>query len=153
MRYAPLLALALGLLAMPAVAQPEFFFGTGQDPVFREEDMDKRFAKTRLNRALREGTQDANCAQVVGAMFTLLGETGALFHKRDENFMLEPVLVQALSTQLVSQRFPGNAFFVAMVRRVLIDKKLPPSGSSPRRRWRRTTPPSTWPSCASCRTA
>jgi hypothetical protein len=126
MRYAPLLALALGLLSMPAVAQPELFFGNGQDPVFREEDMDKRFAKTRLNQALRQGTQDPNCAQVVGAMFTLLGETGALFHKRDENFMLEPVLVQALSTQLVNQRFPGNAFFVAMVRRVLIDKKLPP---------------------------
>ncbi|WP_164017063.1 hypothetical protein [Pyxidicoccus trucidator] len=126
MRSAPLLALALGLLAMPAVAQPEFFFGTGQAPVFREEDMDKRFAKTRMNQALRQGTDDPNCAQLVGAMFTLLGETAPLFHKRDENFMLEPVLVQALNTQLVSPRFPGNAFFVAMVRRALIDQKLPP---------------------------
>lgn len=125
MRSAPLFALALSLLALPAAAQPELFFGNGQAPVFREEDMDKRFTKTRLYQALRQGTQDANCAQLVGAMFTLLGETGALFHKRDENFMLEPALVQALSTQLVSQRFPGNAFFVAMVRRVLIEQKLP----------------------------
>ena len=126
MRSAPLLALALGLLAMPAVAQPEFFFGTGQAPVFREEDMDKRFTKTRMYQALRQGTDNPNCAQLVGAMFTLLGETGPLFHKRDENFMLDPVLVQALNTQLVSPRFPGNAFFVAMVRRVLIDQKLSP---------------------------
>ncbi|MFP2908265.1 hypothetical protein ACLESD_25070 [Pyxidicoccus sp. 3LFB2] len=126
MRSAPLLALALGLLAMPAFAQPEFFFGTGQAPVFREEDMDKRFLKTRLYQALRQGTDDPNCAQLVGAMFTLLGETAPLFHKRDENFMLEPVLVQALNTQLVNPRFPGNAFFVAMVRRALIDQKLPP---------------------------
>ncbi|QSQ27306.1 hypothetical protein JY651_21400 [Pyxidicoccus parkwayensis] len=126
MRSAPLFALALSLLALPAAAQPELFFGNGQAPVFREEDLDKRFAKTRLYKALREGTQDPNCAQVVGAMLTLLGETGAVFHKRDENFMLEPVLVQALSTQLVNGRFPGNAFFVAMVRRVLIDQKLPP---------------------------
>ncbi|MCP3142433.1 hypothetical protein [Pyxidicoccus xibeiensis] len=126
MRSAPLLALALGLLAMPAAAQPEFFFGTGQPPVFREEDMDKRFTRTRMYQALRQGTNDPNCAQVLGAMLTLLGETAPLFHKRDENFMLEPVLVQALSTQLVNPRFPGNAFFVAMVRRALIEQKLPP---------------------------
>ncbi|MFP2933573.1 hypothetical protein ACLESO_52220 [Pyxidicoccus sp. 3LG] len=125
MRSALLLALALGLLAMPAAAQPEFFFGTGQAPVFREEDMDKRFTRTRMYQALRQGTDDPNCAQVLGAMLTLLGETGPLFHKRDENFMLDPVLVQALSTQLVNPRFPGNAFFVAMVRRTLIEQKLP----------------------------
>ena len=126
MRSARLFALALGLMAMPAAAQPEFFFGNGQPPVFREEDLDKRFTKTRVYQALAQGTNDPNCAQLVGAMFTLLGETGPLFHKRDENFMLEPVLVQALNTQLVTPRFPGNAFFVAMVRRVLIDQKLSP---------------------------
>ncbi|MBZ4415980.1 hypothetical protein [Myxococcus sp. RHSTA-1-4] len=127
MRSARLLALALGLLTLPATAtQPEFFFGTGQPPVFREEDMDKRFVRTRLYQALVQGTNDPNCAQVVGAMLTLLGETAPLFHKRDENFMLDPVLVQALNTQLVNPRFPGNAFFVAMVRRVLIDQKLTP---------------------------
>jgi hypothetical protein len=127
MRSARLAALVLGLLALPAAATtPEFFFGTGQAPVFREEDMDKRFTRTRLYQALGQGTNDPSCAQVVGAMFTLLGETGPLFHKRDENFMLDPALVQALSTQLVNPRFPGNAFFVSMVRRVLIDQKLSP---------------------------
>ena len=35
------------------------------------------------------------------------------------------MLVQALSTQLTNQRFPGSTYFVAMVRRVLIDRKLP----------------------------
>lgn len=126
MRSARLLCLALGLAALPAAAQPEVFFGTGEAPVFREENLDKRFTRTRLYQALNEGTSDEGCAQVVGALFTLLGETGPLLHKRDENFFLEPALVQALSTQLVNQRFPGNAFFVAMVRRVLIDGKLPP---------------------------
>ncbi|WP_338866885.1 hypothetical protein [Myxococcus stipitatus] len=126
MRTAPLLALALGLLAGPAMAQPEFFFGTGEAPVFREESVDKRFLRTRLYQALDQGTADANCAQVVGAFLTLLGEVGTQFHKRDENFMLDPALVQALGTQLVTERFPGNSYFVAMVRRVLIDKKLRP---------------------------
>ncbi|WP_426751437.1 hypothetical protein [Myxococcus sp. Y35] len=126
MRFNRLLALVLALSAMPATAQPELFFGNGQAPVFREEDLDKRFTRSKLNQGLKQGTQDAGCAQVLGAMLTLLGEAGVYFHKRDENFMLDPVLVNALSTQLVNQRFPGNAFFVAMVRRVLIDRKLPP---------------------------
>ncbi|ABF92669.1 hypothetical protein MXAN_3053 [Myxococcus xanthus DK 1622] len=125
MRFNRLLALALALSAMPATAQPELFFGNGQAPVFREEDLDKRFARSKLNQGLKQGTQDAGCAQVLGAMLTLMGETGVLLHKRDENFMLDPVLVNALNTQLVNQRFPGNAFLVAMVRRVLIDRKLP----------------------------
>ncbi|QSQ16177.1 hypothetical protein [Myxococcus landrumensis] len=124
MRTAPLLALALGLLASPAIAQPEFFFGTGEAPVFREEGVDKRFLRTRLYQALEQGTADANCAQVVGAFLTLLGEVGTQFHKRDENFMLDPALIQALGTQLVTERFPGNSYFVSMVRRVLIDQKL-----------------------------
>ncbi|AEI66498.1 hypothetical protein [Corallococcus macrosporus] len=125
MRLNRLLALALALSALPATAQPELFFGNGQAPVFREEDMDKRFARSKLNQGLNQGTQDAGCAQLLGAMLTLMGETGVVLHKRDENFMLDPVLVNALNTQLVNPRFPGNAFFVAMVRRVLIDRKLP----------------------------
>lgn len=126
MRSARLLVLALGLVAMPAAAQPELFFGSGEAPVFREEALDKKFTRTRLYQALSQGTDNEGCAQLVGAMFTLLGETGPLLHKRDENFMLDPVLVQALNTQLVTPRFPGNAFFVSMVRRVLIDQKLSP---------------------------
>jgi hypothetical protein len=118
-----LLALALGLLSLPASAQ---LFNPGPPPVFRDEELDKRFAKSKINQALLKGTNDSNCAQVIGGLLTLLGETGPYFHKRDENFYLEPMLVQALNTQLSSQRFPGASYFVAMVRRVLIDRKLPP---------------------------
>ena len=73
MRSARLLAFALSLLALPAAANPEFFFGTGVAPTFREEDLDKRFVKTRLYQALNQGTPDTNCVQLVGAMLTLLG--------------------------------------------------------------------------------
>jgi hypothetical protein len=117
-----LLALALGLLSLPASAQ---LFNPGPAPVFKEEELDKRFAKSKINQALLRGTTDANCAQVIGGLLALLGETAPYLHKRDENFYLDPMLVQALNTQLSSQRFPGASYFIAMVRRVLIDRKLP----------------------------
>jgi hypothetical protein len=118
-----LLTLALGLLSLPASAQ---LFIPGPPPVFKEEELDRRFAKSKLHQALLRGTNDANCAQVIGGMLTLLGETAPYIHKRDENFYLDPMLVQALNAQLSSQRFPGASYFVAMMRRVLIDRKLPP---------------------------
>ncbi|MHB8875835.1 MAG: hypothetical protein ACYC8T_19275 [Myxococcaceae bacterium] len=113
------------LWAGPALAQKEHFFGTGKAPVFREENMDRKFLKSKIYRGLMQGTEDPNCVQVLGALFTVLAEIGPTLHKRDENFSIDPVLLQALSTQLVSQRFPGNAYLGAMVRRVLIDRKLP----------------------------
>lgn len=118
-----LLALALGLLSLPASAQ---LFNPGAPPVFKEEDLDKRFTRSKLHQALLKGTNDSNCAQVIGGLLALLGETAPYLHKRDENFYLDPMLVQALNTQLSSQRFPGASYFVAMVRRVLIDRRLPP---------------------------
>jgi len=118
----PLLALALGLLSLPASAQ---LFNPGNAPVFKEEELDKRFSKSKVHQVLLKGTNDPNCVQVVGGLLTLLGETAPYFHKRDENFYLDPMLVQALSTQLTNQRFPGSTYFVAMVRRVLIDRRLP----------------------------
>ncbi len=121
-----LLALVLCLLSLPAAAQPEVFFGPGSDvPNLKEEDFDRRFLKTGLYRALSQGTNDPHCAQLLGGMLTLLGETAPLLHKRDENFYLDPQLVQALNTQLSTPRFQANAYLVAMVRRVLIDRKLP----------------------------
>lgn len=117
-----LLALALGLLSLPASAQ---LFNPGNPPVFKEEELDKRFTKSKIHQALLQGTNNPNCVQVVGGLLTLLGETAPYFHKRDENFYLDPMLVQALSTQLTNQRFPGSTYFVAMVRRVLIDRKIP----------------------------
>ncbi|MCE9673933.1 hypothetical protein LY474_39675 [Myxococcus stipitatus] len=124
MRLARLFTLCLSLLSLPAAAQPEVFFGTGEAPVFRDTDLDRRFTRTRMFRALDQGTDDAGCAQVVGALLTMLGEVGPFFHRRDENFMLDPALAQALNTQLVTPQFQGNSVFVAMVRRVLIDRKL-----------------------------
>jgi hypothetical protein len=118
-----LLALALGLVAPPASAQ---LFNPGPPPVFREEELDKRFTKSKVNQALLRGTTDPNCVPVLGGLLTLLGETAPYFHKRDENFYLDPMLVQALNLQLSNQRFPGATYFVTMVRRVFIDRKLPP---------------------------
>ncbi|MDC0708375.1 hypothetical protein POL68_07840 [Stigmatella sp. ncwal1] len=116
-----LLALALVLVSQHASAQ---IFNPGAPPSFKDAELDKRFAKSKLNQALTNGTQDANCAQLVGGLMTLLGETAPYIHKRDENFYLDPVLVQALNTQLSNPRFPGTAYFIAMLRRVLIDQKL-----------------------------
>ncbi len=113
------------LTASPALAQREYFFGSGKPPVFREEDVDRRFAKSKLARALAQGTEDPACMQVLGGLFTVLAEIGPTLHKRDENFSVDPALLQAMSAQLVSPKFPGNAYLTAMVRRVLIDRKLP----------------------------
>lgn len=122
-------ALACTLLGpSAALAQAEVFFGNSEKPVvFREEDLDKRFAKTKLAKALAEGTGEPGCVQLLGGLFTLLGEAAPTFHKRDENFYLDPMLVGAMNGQLSHARFPGNAYFVAMVRRVMIERKLPES--------------------------
>ena len=123
-----LLALVLCLSSLPAAAQPEVFFGPGTDvPNIKEEDFDRRFLRTGVYQALVQGTNDPNCAQLLGGLLTLLGETAPLLHKRDENFYLDPLLVQALNTQLSTPRFQANAYMVAMVRRVLIDRKLSPN--------------------------
>jgi hypothetical protein len=117
-----LLTLALGLLSLPASAQ---LFNPGPPPVFKEEELDRRFAKSKVHQILLKGSTDPNCVQLVGGLLTTLGETGLYFHKRDENFYVDPTLAQALNVQMSSQRFPGSAYFIAMVRRVLIDRKLP----------------------------
>ena len=123
-----LLALVLCLSSLPAAAQPEVFFGSGNDvPNIKEEDFDRRFLRTGVYQALVQGTNDPHCAQLLGGLLTLLGETAPLLHKRDENFYLDPLLVQALNTQLSTPRFQANAYLVAMVRRVLIDRRLSPN--------------------------
>lgn len=115
-------ALVLGLMSLPAAAQ---LFNPGAPPVFKEEELDRRFKRSKVHQVLMQGTQDRNCEQLIGGLLTLLGETSVYLHKRDENFYLEPMLVQALQGQMSSQRFPGSAYFISMVRRVLIDRKLP----------------------------
>jgi hypothetical protein len=120
-----LLALVLGLLSVPTSAQPQALFGTGPAPVLKEEELDRRFLKTRLNQALVQGTKEPNCVHLVGGLLTILGEIAPYLHERDENFYVDPALVQVLETQLSTPRFQASPALVAMVRRVLIDQKLP----------------------------
>jgi hypothetical protein len=120
------LALALALYAWPALAQPETIFGSGKPPVFKEEEPDRRFSQSKMAFVLNNGPLDPACAQVAGSLLMLLGEAGPYLHRRDDSFYLDGLLVQALNQQLVSQRFVGAPYLIAMVRRVLIDQKLPP---------------------------
>jgi hypothetical protein len=113
------------VLAGSALAQKDELFGSGKAPAFREEAMDKKFAKSKLAKALQTGTSEKECVQLLGGLFVALGEIMPTLHKRDENFSLDPSLVQAVNTQLTTPRFPAMAYLVSMVRRVMIDKRLP----------------------------
>ncbi len=125
--FEPMRRVILALMmvaALPALAQKEEIFGSGKPVKYREENMDKRFAKSRLAKLLAAGTDDPACVQLLGGLFVALAEVGPVFHKRDENFTLDPALQEALQTQLSTPGFPGTAYFVSMVRRVLIDGRL-----------------------------
>jgi hypothetical protein len=127
------------LFASPALAQKELFFGNGKPVVFREEGRDRQFAKTKFAKALATGTEDPNCVQLMGGMLTALAEVIPLLHGRDANFTLDPTLLQAMQLQLgtptgaaqvgynvvTTPRFPAVDMLQAMVRRVLIDKRVP----------------------------
>lgn len=113
------------LLAAPAFAQKEEIFGTGKAVVFREETMDRRFAKSRLAKLLKDGSDEVGCVQLMGALFVALAEIGPTLHKKDENFLLDPNLQNAIQTQVTTPQFPAMAYLLSMVRRVMIDKRLP----------------------------
>ena len=97
------------LLAVPAFAQKEALFNLGKPVTFKEQDIDKRFKKSRLAKALETGTEDPACTQLLGGLF----------------FALDPAVMNALETQLSTPAFPASAYLVAMVRRVRIEGKLP----------------------------
>ena len=118
-------ALILLLVASPALAQKEEIFGTGKPPNFREEKMDSRFVKSKFAKMLVAGTEDPGCVQLLGGLFLALGEIAPLIHRRDENFTLPPEIQEAIQTQLSTPYFPAIAYLVAMVRKVMIDKRLP----------------------------
>lgn len=111
--------------AVPALAQKEEIFGSGKPPNYREEKMDRKFAKSRLAKLLDKGTDEPGCVQLLGGLFVALGEIIPTLHKRDENFSLDPVLVEAVNTQLSTPQFPAMAYLVSMVRRVMITGHLP----------------------------
>lgn len=127
------------IAATPALAQKEKFFGKGKPLVFREEGRDRQFAKTKFAKALSAGTEDPNCVQLLGGMLTALAEIAPTLHARDANFTLDPSLLSAVQLQLgtvngaaqvgyelvATPRWPAVDYLQAMVRRVLIDKRLP----------------------------
>lgn len=112
-------------VAAPAFAQKDELFGSGKPVVYREETMDRRFAKSRVAKMLKEGSPEQGCVQLMGALFIALAEIGPNLHKRDENFLLDPNLIAAIQTQVTTPSFPAMAYLLSMVRRVLIDKRLP----------------------------
>ncbi len=122
-RIAFVLCLAVGL---PVFAQKEYFFRPGKEKLlFKDQDLDRRFKKSKLGKALDASTVDPNCVQLIGGLFAALAEIGPYFHRRDENFTLDPVLLNAVQTQLSTRFFPASEYLLAMVRRVLIENKLP----------------------------
>ncbi|PZR07685.1 MAG: hypothetical protein DI536_26615 [Archangium gephyra] len=122
-------ALLMVLCAVPSFAQREEIFGNGKPPNFREETMDRRFAKSKFNKALIAGheviTPQPGCVQLYGGLFIALAELAPYIHKRDQNFTLDPRLQEAVQTQLTLPNFPAMAYLVSMVRRVMIDKRMP----------------------------
>lgn len=120
-----LVAAAVIAGAASSWGQADVIFGSGRAPVFVNEEIDKRYLKSRVHKALVNGTQDPSCAHLLGALLTVLAETAPTLHKRDHNFYLDPHLVRTLQTELTLPRFPGAAYLGAMVRRVMIDRRLP----------------------------
>src|SRR5690242_9604151 len=108
------IALLLSIvIALPAFAQKEVFFGLpgAKQPIFKEQDIDRRFKKSRLGKALYTGAgaDDPNCLQLLGGLLTALAEAGPYFHRRDENFTLDPILLDAVNSQLSTPAFPATA--------------------------------------------
>jgi hypothetical protein len=133
------------LFALPAWAQaPALFGSSGKMPVFTEEELDRRFLKSKIYAALNQGTGDPACAHVLRGLLTVVAEIAPTIHKRDENFLVDPTLWAAAQQQLVSPRgFPGPAYVAAMVRKVLIDGKLPPQWLETATRMNELAPPAT----------
>jgi len=115
------------LACFPALAQSPkaIIFGEGRRPTFREEAIDRKFQRSRLARALSEGTTDENCKALLGGLLTALAETAPFFHNRDENLHFDPSFLAAFQAQLNTPSFPANAYLVSMARHVLIQRRMP----------------------------
>lgn len=129
----PLHPKLLLLLCLPALAHAQAsqvptaaaIFGDKKPVQYRAQDMDRRFDRSLFGRALTRGTSDPACAQVLTGMLAVLANAAPQLHRRDENFTADPAMVRALSTQLTTPRFPGTAYLAAMVRHVMLERKLP----------------------------
>ena len=120
-----LLTALLSLTAITASAQNTELFGTGKPVKYHEETLDRRFMKSGFAKMLASGTDNPACVQLLGGMLTVLAEAAPMMHKRDENFFIDPVLQDALNTQLSTPAFPAMQYFVAMVRRVMLLGRMP----------------------------
>ncbi|HYV46202.1 MAG TPA: hypothetical protein VFA20_15135 [Myxococcaceae bacterium] len=123
-RAALLFALLLSSTAFAQVGAG--LFGGSKPPLFREQELDRRFKFSKVNRLLMSGeVEGMPCLQLTGALYVALGEIAPYLHKKDERFYLDPALGQSFAMQMDSQRFPGSVYLLAMVRRVLIDGRMP----------------------------
>jgi hypothetical protein len=121
------LVLCASLVAWPALAQvvdPELF-GDGHLPVYREEEDDRRFMKTGIYGALNTPPQEAACKRVVATLLVTYSEALLYLHRRDQNFYVDPALLNTLDKTASSPDFPARAYLAAMIRRTMIDKHVP----------------------------
>jgi hypothetical protein len=127
MRRAALAGFFALLLSGSASAQiGAGLFGGSKPPLFREEELDRRFKYSKVNKMLMSGNVEGTpCLQLAGSLFVTLAEIAPYLHKKDEKFYLDPMLGQSFAMQMDSQRFPGSVYLLAMVRRVLIDGRMP----------------------------
>ena len=112
-------------LSLPAHADEPELFAKGKPPTWADSKMDVRFSKTRIAQALEKPPSDAACGRVVATLLAGFAEGTPYFHKRDQNFFLDPQLVGWFQEQLGSSKFPALAYLQMMVRRTRIDGKAP----------------------------
>jgi hypothetical protein len=116
-------SIALAQATSPTAAQ---VFGDGHAVQYHNTELDHRFGRSQIALALDKGTDDPSCTPLITGMLAMLADAAPTLHKRDENFTVSPPLVRALQTQLTVPGFPANVFLAAMVRRVYLERKLPP---------------------------
>ncbi|MGI5861843.1 MAG: hypothetical protein ACOX6T_07255 [Myxococcales bacterium] len=121
-RTAPISVALAALLALPLAVRSESPDLFAKKPHrWRTEDLDKRFLKTRIAKALQEPPADPACARVVASLLMAFSEAAPYFHKKDENFFLFQTIIAPIATE----DFPAEAYLRHMVRRAMLDKKAP----------------------------
>jgi hypothetical protein len=122
-----LLACLLVLACRPALAQvvdPELF-GDGHLPTYREEETDRRFLKSGIYAALSNPPKDAACSRVIASLLVAYADALPYLHRKDQSFYVDPSLLNVLDRTASSDAFPARAFLAEMIRRTMIDKRVP----------------------------
>jgi hypothetical protein len=122
-------ALALLTLSAPGlvraqVVDPELF-GDGKPPVYREEETDRRFLKTGIAQGLAAPPKDPACRRILATLLVAYSDALPYLHRKDQNFFVDPALLATLDRTASSAEFPARAYLAAMIRRTLIDRKVP----------------------------